>query len=119
MNVVTVSREELLSRLKTNKENHTRLYKEAVAGWRQLVVTEMQKNLLSAKDGDDVKLNINLQPPQDHTEDYDNIIAMVEMSVDQTIQLESHDFQAYVLDKWQWAKQAALLNSTYAASAQF
>lgn len=118
MNTVKVSKTELLNKLKENRSKHTELYKEAAEGYRNTVIEQLEKNLALAKDGGEIRTAINLQAPQNHTEDYDNIIAQLEMSVDTVIELESHDFQSYVMDKWQWAKAAMFLNSTYAAASK-
>lgn len=42
--------------------------------------------------------------PTSHLDEYDEVIAMMEMSVDETISLDSSAFQQYVLDNWTWKK---------------
>lgn len=116
MNTVKVSKHELLQKLKANRESHKQLYKQALEGYRALAIEELEKNLATAKSGGEIVVYVtNLaRPPEDHTEDYDQAIAMLEMSVDNEIMLSSHDFQAYVMDKWQWSHQVKMLNATYA-----
>lgn len=116
MQSVVVSKKELLEKLEANRTRHAELYKEAQEGFRQLAIEKMEENLSKAKDGGSIELYIQLQPPQDHTEEYDNIIEMVKMSVDDQIELMAHDFQQFVLDKWQWSRQVLEVNTSYAAA---
>lgn len=114
MNPVRVKRVELINKLKSNRERHHALFIEAQDGFRITVIEELEKSLKAAREGGEIRTSIPLQQPQDYTENYDNLIAMLTMSVDDEIPLSFEDFQAYVLDKWHWAVQAHFLNSTYA-----
>jgi hypothetical protein len=58
---------------------------------------------------------VSLPFPEDHTKDYDHIIAMVEMSVDDLFELNQNDFARYVLDDWEW--KAAFTQSVMAYTA--
>lgn len=118
MNAVKVRREELLAKIEANREAHRALFLKAQDGYRRLVIEELDKSLRDAREGRGIRTFISMTAPQDHTDDYDNVIGMLRMSVDEVIELEPHDFQSYVMDKWQWAAATNLLNSTYAMSAQ-
>ena len=56
--------------------------------------------------------------PENHTEDYDTIIARMEMSKDEEIFIKHGDFSRYVLDKWKWkeAHTEAFTNYSVAAA---
>ena len=58
--------------------------------------------------------SINLAEPVDHTADYDRILAMLEMSVDDTISLSAQEFNQYVLDNWELSRLASYTNQSYA-----
>jgi hypothetical protein len=49
--------------------------------------------LEEARSGKPIRRSISLPEPQDHTGDYDDIIAMLEFSVDNEIELPSMSFQ--------------------------
>lgn len=117
MNTVKVQKDQLLMKLQINRESHRALFLKAQEGYRNLVIAELDKSLKDAREGREIRTYIRMEAPQDHTSDYDNVIEMLRMSVDDTIELEAHDFQCYVMDKWQWAQAAFLANSTYAAAA--
>jgi hypothetical protein len=118
MNTVKVKKEELLSKLQANRNSHRALFLKAQEGYRALVVEALDKALKDAREGREIRTYIRMEAPQDHTSEYDNVIEMLRMSVDDTVELEARDFQCYVMDKWQWAAAALIANSTYAAAAK-
>lgn len=70
-----------------------------------------------AKAGKQIRRSLALVEPQDQTRDYDRAIRMMEMSQDEVVELEEHDFAQYVLDDWSWKRQFLLSNSNYSATA--
>lgn len=86
---------------------------KAQEGYREEVVAELDRMLSDARNGKPIKRAIALPEPIDHTRDYDRVIAMLEMSVDEDIELMSHEFDQYVLDNWQWKELAFLTNTQY------
>lgn len=114
MNNVKVQKAALLAKLQTNRTSHRELFLKAQEGYRKVVIEELDKSLQDARAGKALRVFLQLQAPQDHTDDYDNVISMLEMSVDDVIELEAHDFQCYVMDKWTWMQAATTLNTMYA-----
>jgi hypothetical protein len=58
--------------------------------------------------------SIDLVQPRDHTSDYDRVIMMLEMSVDDTIVLDANEFDQYVRDVWAWTHYDATTLGEYA-----
>jgi hypothetical protein len=117
MNAVKVKREDLLTKVRANREAHRELFLKAQEGYRKLVIEELNKMLADARAGLPIKRSVSLTEPSDHTKDYDRVVAMLEMSVDETITLEAHDFDQYVMDNWDWSRFALSTNTAYAAHA--
>lgn len=46
-----------------------------------------------------------LTTPEDHTKDYDRAIQMVEWSIEDTIELDTRQFQQLVMDEWEWKER--------------
>src|SRR6516225_12096323 len=115
MNTVKVKREELLTKVRANREAHRTLFLKAQEGYRKLVIEELDRMLADAKAGRPIARSINLAEPADHTADYDRILAMLEMSVDDTVILGAEEFSQYVLDRWTWSRVAISTNKSYAA----
>lgn len=113
MHSVNIKRTELLSKIKENRNNHVAEYKEAEAGYRIAVVDELKKMINDAECGRPVKRQLNLLEPQNHTKEYDRIIAMLEMSADDIIELDTTSFEQYVLDEWSWKELHKLSVANY------
>lgn len=60
---------------------------------------------------------INLAEPVDHTSDYERVIMMLEMSVDDTVVLNAGEFDQYVRDVWSWSYQTTSMLKSYAVGA--
>ena len=114
MNTVKVKREELLTKVRSNRDAHRTLFLKAQEGYRKLVIEELDRMLADAKAGGPIARSINLVEPSDHTEDYDRVLAMLEMSVDDTVILGAEEFSQYVLDRWTWSSFATSTNKSYA-----
>jgi hypothetical protein len=118
METVKVRRNELLEKLSVNRDNHRTLFLEAQQGYRELVIQELDRSLRDAREGREIRTFIRMEAPQDHTGDYDTVIAMLNMSVDDTVELSSQEFRCFVQDQWQWAHAALVTNSAYAEHAK-
>ena len=115
MNTVKVKREELLTKVRANRDAHRELFLKAQEGYRKLVIEELDRMLADAREGRRIQRSVTLTEPSNHIKDYDRVITMLEMSVDDTITLEAHDFDRYVMDNWDWSRFALATNTAYAA----
>ena len=120
---VKVKRDELLIVLKKNREQHLKDYTEACAGYRERALAriseifeEAKGTINSLKEGQTVAFmgfGFNLPVPQSHEKAYDQIIRMMEMSVDEEITLTCSQFGCFVMDDWDWKEQWSASNSVY------
>jgi len=117
MEIVKVKKSELLAKLKKNRAEHREIFEEATAAFRKEVIKVLDARLADAKAGKRISLRIDLIQPMDQTEEYDQAIAMCEMSVDDEIELSREAFRNYILDKWHWRDQFIASNSGYSAKA--
>jgi hypothetical protein len=115
MNTVKVKREELLNKVRSNRDAHRTLFLKAQEGYRKLNIEELDRMLAEAKAGRKISRSINLAEPVDHTSDYGRVIMMLEMSVDDTIVLDANGFDQYVRDRWAWSHHATTMYESYAA----
>lgn len=112
MREVKVKRHDLLVKIKANREKHVADYKEACNGFIDAATDEIDKiqkdlksqsgRLFAGKIFNPVALEVSTEMPVSHQGDYDQVIAMIEMSVDDEIMIRSDEFACYVLDKWAW-----------------
>lgn len=96
-----VLREAVLDRVKGNREAHRALYEEAVIGYRKRAVLEIERMLDEARLGK-IRHSIHLPIPEDHTEDYDRIIDMLELDQRPSVLLGEQEFSWYMRDEWSW-----------------
>ena len=115
MESVKVKKDELLAKLKENRELHKREYDQAVIKHRNEAIAKLQERLQKIEAGDKVDLTFDLPTPREFLDSFDEAIAMLEWSQDSEIELEQNDFQRYVLNKWEWQRQFAAATSLYNA----
>jgi hypothetical protein len=117
MSTVTVKKDELLATVRANRETHRTIFLEAVQGFRAKAIEMLDERLKDAVAGRRIDISIHLPRPVDQTRDYDKVIKMLEMSVDDEIELTQNEFTQYVMDDWSWKKQFSAVNKTYTVSA--
>lgn len=118
MDEVKVKKADLLKKLRQNRAEHREVFEEASEEFRKEVIRVLDERLADAKAGRRIQLRMNLVQPMDQTEEYDQAIAMCEMSVDDDITLSHENFRNYVLDRWQWRDQFIASNVAYSAKAR-
>lgn len=110
---VTVSKNELLAAMRANLTKHEAEYKEAIEGYKAAVIARLKKMLACAEAGKPVEEKIGLPAPESHTEDYERVIRMLEMSKAEEISITENQFSQYVLDKWNWQRAFKALSTQY------
>ncbi|HET9011667.1 MAG TPA: hypothetical protein VFN38_07605 [Gemmatimonadaceae bacterium] len=117
MREVKVKKTDLLKVLRKNRAAHRQIFEEALVGYQEKVVAALERSLAQARKGQRVAERFYIQQPQDQTAEYDKAIAMCEMSVDGELTLTSQEFEAYVMDRWQWKDTFLRSNSLYSKMA--
>jgi hypothetical protein len=115
MQNVKIQRTQLLEVVKTNRSKHRDLFLKAQEGYRHEVIAQLDQMLAEARDNKRIRRVVELDEPVDQTNEYDRVISMLEMSVDDTVTLTAHEFDAYVRDRWTWSAHALANNTKYLA----
>jgi hypothetical protein len=123
---VNVKRTELLKKLKSNLAEHEQDHQEALVGYKIKLMKDLQATLkkVKAAEYEDLSKYSSLrfdQPPVSYSNEYREVIAMMEMSVDEHINLDSTSFKSYILNQWSWSNLVNSTNTLYksiAASAK-
>lgn len=113
MRDVKVHRQELRDKVQINRDQHRGQYERAIKGWRREATRLVQAALVELEAGTRLFAVYTDAPPADHTKDYDCVLEMLRMSVDETITLDQQTFRQYVLDDWQWKEAWSVSNSKY------
>ena len=107
---ITVKKDELLVKIRGNRDAHRGVFLEAQKGYREKVIDELDVMLKDAREGRGIRRTVELVEPQDHTRDYDRVIKMLEMMVGDEVVITDRQFAHFVLDEWEW--QQAFEHST-------
>ena len=117
---VNVSRVELLAKLRENLATHRVEYAEAVADYQDRLLADLKlatKKVSKIKDVQDLKnFKFSLPYPVSYEKSFTDIIEMLEMSVDETIELDAQSFRAYIKNEWAWRSQFDATRQSYKAA---
>ena len=112
MREVKCKTSELLEKVRANRKTHIAEYAEAVEGYKDQAKAAIEKAMIRLKARiDDLKggevlalhhISFDLAVPENHAKDYDQVILMLEMSVDEVLTIRSDEFACYVMDDWSW-----------------
>lgn len=116
MEKITVDKDDLLAKVKSNREKHREIFLEALEGYRADALDVLDRQVRDLRDGKTPRIQIILDRPEDHTRDYDRVISMLEMHKSDEFVLTETDFAQYALDDWSWKRQWALSNSGYVSA---
>jgi len=120
---VNVSRTELLEKLKENRKIHAKEYADLLLEFRARLESDLKaalEKVSKAKNNEKLKqFRFNVVPPQNYTSQYDEVIEMLEMSVDEVINLDAESFKAYIKNEWSWSNQLITSKALYAAAGSF
>ncbi|GAA3755093.1 hypothetical protein GCM10022240_05120 [Microbacterium kribbense] len=113
MQKITVRREDFVHAVEKNRNGHRAAFEEALEGYRYRLTVELERRLRDVAKGRAIDLYFNLPEPQDHTDDYDRVLAMAQMSIDDEIELTEDEFGMYVMDQWDWKRSFAETTTLY------
>jgi protein-tyrosine-phosphatase len=109
---IRVNKNDLIAKIKENKENHIKEYKEAVVAYKEEALKQLAKLTEDANNGK-MNLKLDLIVPIDSTENYDKIIEMFDWEVDDIVELDQSEFREYIQDETEFARQAKFANMSY------
>lgn len=110
---VVVKKEDLTNTLKLNRDNHRQAFEEAVAGYRKRAIELLEEHIKRISDGKVERVLVSLPEPEDHTDDYNRIITMLEWTVFDTVELPMREFDMYVRDNWNWKGEFIATSQMY------
>jgi len=116
---VNVSRTKILEMLKKNRANHAYIVEEAEKGYLAAALAAVARCDKDLKAGKVVNLSdYALRLPVDYRSAYDTVIAMLELSEDETIALAADEFRQFIQDEWDWKDGFVKQNAAYSSTAR-
>jgi len=109
---ILLKKDELIAKIKENKEIHEKEYEEAVKAYKKEALKQLAEQTKKVEQGAlDAKLE--LVTPQNRSENYDKIIEMFEWDVRDEVELSQGEFLEYVQDENDFAREAKFANAYY------
>lgn len=104
MNTIIVQRSKLIEIIEKNKISHQEKYNEAEKLYFEKKKSLLEKCLLAMENGKDPSLTelLNLTKPVSQVNEYEKIIRMLKLHIEENIDLDLHDYEKYVEDNWSW-----------------
>jgi hypothetical protein len=128
MKKITVDVKDLLQKIQANREIHVKDYEEAEEAFAGYKLTGKEALAARAKEikkaFEDMSKRVesfasqllafhSLKVPVSHVKDYDQVIMMLQMTVDTKIEIESDQFACYVMDDWDWKQEFVGTTNVY------
>ncbi len=116
MERIKVNKQELLNKLKENREIHIKEYKEMFTEYQKETIKILQKVLREAKKVPELKqipTYIGTQAPESSEKEYDVVIGMLEFSTQEDLEITQKEYKQYVLNEWNWSHNFEMLKASY------
>lgn len=113
MRSITVRRDDFVAAVKRNRDSHKAAFDQALSGYRARWIEELERRLSDVRHGRAIDQGFRFPEPEDHTKDYNRVLTMARMSVDDELELSEHEFGMYVMDQWDWKDAFVQTTSLY------
>jgi hypothetical protein len=115
MDTINVVKADLIETLRKNREEHQAIFEKAQEVYRDQMIAELNRALNEAKTGGKIIRSFRLPVPENHTEDFDTAIQMLEWHTETHVELTIREFTQYVENKWGWQQSFAGNTEAYVA----
>ena len=117
MDSVTVNKADLIAKITEERDKHKALYDEAVIVYTERFVAEAQRYAEEAIKRAARKQGFRqytwLPVPEEHTEDFDRALQMLEWELSDTVTLDESDFRTLVQNQWGWMRNFTANTTSY------
>lgn len=114
MKTITMNKAELVSILWANRKTHVQEYHQTFEAYKKAVVIRLQDMLGEFQESpENYSLRVGLQRPESQEKNYTMVIEMLENDINDTVELDQHEYQNYVNDEWTWSNQFAMSKTAY------
>jgi hypothetical protein len=84
-----------------------------VEGYRTRKIAQLEDQIAAIEKGRIHAKFEALPVPVDHTIDYDRVIRLVELDINDTMTLDEAEVGMYVMDDWHWKREFQTTNAYY------
>src|SRR6266508_2777285 len=102
---VQVPTEVVLARLQSNRAKHRSIFEQAIERFRAEAVQRLGERIDQIKAGTSTNTYVSMPVPEDHTDDYDRAIRMLELHTSDTIVMKESTYRQFYEDDWDWKER--------------
>lgn len=116
--ITLVSVASLRETIQRNRDEHVALFEQACERYHEEALAWLSTRMEEIRAGvktRPTRVYFNLPMPEEHTDDYDRVLKMLELHTQDTIELNEHEVGQYVLNEWHWAATFAANTVSYAS----
>lgn len=117
MKSIKVNKEDLLDKLMVNMSAHLEQYHSALKVRRENAIVIFKAELEKMEEDPNYQpkmdFSIKLPKPESHYSEYQKVVTMLNMSVDEDVELDEHSFSELVLDEWHWKSGFSSILQSY------
>jgi hypothetical protein len=119
MGSVTVEKAALLAVVRENRAKHRAVFERAVEVFRGQANERLEALARELRESGSLPktLYVGLPIPEEHTDDYDRAIRMLEMHIHDVVELSEEAYRRVVEDDWGWQQTFATNTRSYLAGA--
>ena len=113
---IVVNVEDVAEIIQGNRDAHRVMFEEAMEGFTEAARSMLSQQLANIQHGRSFTLAFGLPVPEDHTADYDRVLAVLKLTLDAghaTLTLDEHEQAMYLMDDWSWKRAFIATASTY------
>lgn len=110
MRNINVNRLKLIGILELNRTKHIVEYKKALTGYKKAALLRYKHMINTLKTEDVVIRHFELPEPINAEKEYDRIIGMLKLDVEENVELSEQEFLYYIQDEWGWKRQLSTLS---------
>lgn len=110
---INVKKEDLIQKIKENKENHIKEFDKAVVAYKEEAEKQLMKELARLNTDGALDIKLDLITPVNNADNYDKILQMFEWEQNEIVKLQQDEFREYVQDEFDFAITARMSNSAY------
>jgi hypothetical protein len=115
MQEITVDKADLIEKIRANRDEHRSMFLKAQERYRDAMIAELDRALQEAREGKAIQRAFALPVPEDHTDDFDTAIEMLQWEQGDTVILVQRDFRCYVQNRWEWENSFLRNTGSYLA----
>lgn len=91
--------EDLIVRIQKERDTHQTIFYKAMEVYRQELLKQVEEYIKNIKQGR-ITTTQRLPVPEEHTKDFNTILDMLLLTVDEEIELNKSEFECYVCGNW-------------------